>query len=186
MRQFFMSLAIVGALACTTSCSRADDAAIDRIRSEAAAAHPSDPVAATRAANEALERRAEGSTALNPKEVAAHTFLGYYTKNSLETPSVCKEYGVNLGAFASAFVEANRVPFEAASALVDAKSIIERARMKANINARSELERFAAAEKTDVRGACSFIQKHSLEMADGTKFANIMPRLYVQLVGEQK
>lgn len=81
---------------------------MERIKSEAIAAHPTDPVAAARAANAALERRALGSHSVQPREIAALVFLGYYSKNVHE--------------------------------------------------------------------------QHAGEMADGAKFANIMPTVYEQLV----
>src|SRR6266480_400279 len=98
MKQLFIFLAAVTALACISICSHADDSTIDidRIKADAAAAHPTDPVAASKAANKALERRIQQisktkNDAAAAKELAALAFLGYYTKNVFEIPSVCKE-----------------------------------------------------------------------------------------------
>jgi hypothetical protein len=157
-------------------------AEVERIKAEAIAAYPKDPVAAAKAANTALEQRALSVHSIQPREIAALVFLGYYSKNEYEIPSVCKEQAVDLTAFANAFAEANRSSLEAASHVVDSKALIDRARPSANKNARAELGRFASAQQTDLKGACSFIEEHSVKMANGAKFANIMPTIYEQLV----
>ncbi len=182
MSKLLILLSVVAMLFSTTACSRAKNSSpeADQIKKETAAAHPDDLVAATKSANEALEREVQKSS--TTKEAAAIVFLGYYTKNIIGAPSICKEYGINIQEFSDAFIEANRIPFEAASAIVNSKLIIQQAITKAKVSARSELERFAAAEKKDIVGVCSFIKDHSLEMADGAKFANIMPKIYTQLV----
>jgi hypothetical protein len=179
------SLFVVGVLVIFAACSRAreSNAEVDRIKAEAMAENPTDPLAATKAANEALELKAlQTAQPTNPQEVAALVFLGYYAKNVLHIPSVCNENGVNIETFTTAFVETNKMPFEAAAAIVDPNFFIARARPSASKNARVELERFASVQKTDLRGACSFIKEHALEMASGAKFAIIMPKVYAQLI----
>lgn len=177
------ALAAAAALSSFSSSPHAENLTeAERIKAEAMSAHPSDPLAATKASNEALERRALGERSGSPRENAALVFLGYYAKNVYAIPEVCREQAVDLTEFSKAFVEANKAPFEASAAMVDTNVFIERARTSAKKNAKSELERFASVQRTDIRGACSFVRTNAREMANGAKFANIMPKVYELLV----
>jgi len=181
----------VTALACISVCSLADDSTIDidRIKADAAAAHPTDPVAATKAANEALERRLQQisktkNDAAAAKELAAIAFLGYYMKNVFEIPSVCKEYGVDINNYSVAFAEANRIPYKAAASVVNVKPLIEQDKVSTHAYARSELQRLATSQKATLQGACYIIQAQAQKIAEGAKAASIMPKIYAQLLGQ--
>jgi len=182
-RTSIASLAAIAFAPLIAACPRSDNSAeIERIKAKAMAAHPGDPVAATKANNEALESRALAVQSNNPRENAALVFLGYYTKNVFAIPAVCKEQSVDLAAYSSAFVDANKASFAAAASLVDTKGLIERLRPIADKHARSELEGFASMRQTDLKGACSFVRDNAPGMASGTKFSNVMPKIHEILV----
>jgi len=109
-------------------------------------------------------------------------FLGYYTKKFHATPTACSERGVELKAFSAAFAEANKVPLEIASKLVDSTNAIQRTIPTALVSARKELDRVAEVKGIKVEEVCALIEANAAQMAESIKFANTFPKLYAQLI----
>ena len=183
-REYLLVIPAIAMLVCA-GCSPSTNttAVVDDIKTKARAAHPNDPVAAEKAANQALENKlAQTGTGNNQKEMAAFAFLGYYTKHVHAIPKACLEQGVQLKAYPDAFAEANKVPFEISSKLVDSKKAIQRTMPFSIDAAKKELDRFAEITGVKFKDACTQIEADAPRMAEGTKFSTVMPQVYAQLV----
>jgi len=164
-----LRLAIVATavLACS-ACTPDNSAEIERVKAEARAKHPNDPVAAEKAGNDAIFRHLEQQKlSQTPEQIAAQVFLGYYTKYFYGLPAVCAEQGVKLQAFPQAFATVSRSPYEAARHLVNATDIIEHVRPSSANSARPELIRLSQSANTSLADACAFIETNASSSAEG-------------------
>ncbi|MES2898666.1 MAG: hypothetical protein V4723_03005 [Pseudomonadota bacterium] len=157
---------------------------IKRIKAQARAAHPNDQIAQDAAINKGMTNLVAKQTG-NPKETATILFLGYYMKNYHGIPVVCSQQGVTMTGFPEAFAAANHDMVIATRKMLDTPGLRAHLKELAGPAARRELNSFAEAEKTDLKGACSFLEKNAQGIAVRTAFAKILPAQYQVLAGSK-
>jgi hypothetical protein len=103
----------------------------------------------------------------------------YYRKNVIGVPAVCAEYGINVKEFVSTFARIHEPLLKIAETSID----LEKAKSYTDPieSARAELERVITTRHTYMKGLCSVIEANGASIAEGAKFAVVLPGAYAAL-----
>lgn len=129
------------------------------------------------------------SQATTPQQrlkAAAGAFMGAYLSNTRTRAEVCQSYGVNIRHFTTLYTETHPVEYQRSTALLKADGISENELYAIMRNtARQAIEQnmrdAAAALKTDIAGACTWMDSHAPQVVRQIQFKNALPAHYAAL-----
>lgn len=183
----FVRLFILFAIALGSAYSQSDEkfSRIDRIKAEAYAKHPNDPIEGAKAANRALEQSAIPTAAPEPiqRKTAAIAFLSYYTKNTTGWRAACTEQGVALESYVREFTRVHQPQLVASSVLVgDAAGTIKQFKLDFVSRSRQELNDVAAKKGISLREVCEIIERGAVTATDASHFSKVFPSMNALLI----
>jgi hypothetical protein len=165
---------------------------VDQIQREGARKHPDETVSEA-ASQEGLERSRKllGSEADAGKrrKIAAEQFYGFYFVNMRTRPEFCREQGVDISSFTSAFEREHLAQLTKARAVLanpdlseDAYYRLVRAMLwKAGSQ---DMNDMATKSAVSLKGACELVAEHGNELAERLNIANVNPDLLKALMGD--
>ncbi|MES2018593.1 MAG: hypothetical protein V4484_19055 [Pseudomonadota bacterium] len=185
-----LHISIFLAIACLTlaACGRAADtsAEIERIKKDAQAAYPNDPLSAAKKANVDLSRLAMPSSADNKPQLAASAFLGYYWKGVYGFPTYCQQQGEALPEFTRNYISVNRPWHDAASKFPGMPTFDAQAKARAFKQAQEEIMSVAKGKMTSTREICAMLEGNAATVVERMKFSAVAPELYKQLLSKHE
>ncbi|MBT9137167.1 MAG: hypothetical protein DDT34_02254 [Firmicutes bacterium] len=159
---------------------------LDHIRAQGAKNHPGLSVAeatALEARRQMVEKLKNEPNQEKRLGSAAASFLGYFLANSRERPTYCREQGVDIQPFVSAFERAHVKEVEKAHAIL-AKSQIDDEKLYSMLKPQlrqtiaEDMGQIASANAMSLKQACELIAVNGEALAAQMQFSIIQPEVF--------
>lgn len=165
--------------------SKAEES-LQRLKSEGAKNHPNLPT------SEAMQQEAISMTSakLNAEsdktrrlQTAASNFFGFFLVNTRQRPEYCREHGVDIAPFVSAFEQGHRKELAKARAALSGTQVDDDklyAMLKPQFRQiiDQDMKDIAAANNASIKQACELIATNGQALAQAMHLSKIQPAVY--------
>jgi hypothetical protein len=170
---------------------RKAESSIAQVKEDATRKRPDLPVSEA-LRQEAVERagqtlEAEGD-ARKRRMIAASNFMGFYLVNTRERAGLCREQGVDIAQFVSAFERDHVAELGfARTALKDSpvgeEELHSMLKTQLRDMVRQDMQDVASAAKTSLKGACELVAENGTSVASEIHFSKAQPAAHRVLTG---